>query len=89
MPEVLLVGDAGGGDVGRVEARILSMAARFAALAELAVDVAAVRIGALGVAGRPLMRSRASRLEDVANAGAFAVEPAKRHLASDSAMSVI
>ena len=76
------------GGTGRVEARILSMAARFAALAEVVVAVAVVWIGAI-VAGRPLIRSRASWLEDATKDGALVVGPAKRHLASNSAMSVI
>ena len=65
------------------------MASRFAVLAEDTVDVAEGLIGTLVVAGRPLIRSRASWLADVANVGALVVGPAKRHLASDSAMNVI
>jgi hypothetical protein len=73
---------------GRVEARILSMASRFAVLAEGTVAVAVGWIGTV-VAGRPFMRSRASWLEEVAKDGALVVGPDKRHLASDSEMSVI
>lgn len=75
--------------MGRVAARILSMASRFAALVEDTAGVAEGRIGALVVGGRPLIRSRASWLDDVVNVGVLVVGPAKRHLASGSAMSVI
>lgn len=85
---VLPVGCAVCGRVGRFEARILSIAARFAALAEDTVAGVADWIGIV-VAGRILMRSRTSWLEDVVKDGALVDGPAKRHLASDSAISVI